>query len=149
VGGPITLKTSSDTTGTGENVQYANYIGGSRYKSSSVAKATPVQWLNPAAFAAPAAGNYGTYRRGFVVGPGYGDVDLSFLKNIPIKERLHGQFRFEMFNIFNRTNLSGPSGTVGSSSFGQTSDTVGDAGGDPGIGPGEPFNSQVALKILW
>jgi Carboxypeptidase regulatory-like domain/TonB dependent receptor len=149
VGGPITLKTSSDTTGTGENVQYANYIGGSRYKSSSVAKATPVQWLNPAAFAAPAAGNYGTYRRGFVVGPGYGDVDLSFLKNIPIKERLHGQFRFEMFNIFNRTNLSGPSGTVGSSSFGQTSETVGDAGGDPGIGPGEPFNIQVALKILW
>jgi hypothetical protein len=149
VGGPITLKTSSDTTGTGENVQYANYVGGNRYETATVVKAKPVQWLNPAAFAAPAAGAYGTYRRGFVKGPGYGDFDLSFLKNIPIKERLHGQFRFEMFNLFNRTNLSGPSGTVGGSTFGQTSDTVGDAGGDPGIGPGEPFNIQVALKILW
>ena len=43
------------------------------------------------------------------IGPGFGDVDLSLLKNMPIyKERVRAQFRVEMFNVFNRTNLAQP-----------------------------------------
>jgi hypothetical protein len=72
---------------------------------------------------------------------------MGVLKNFPIKDRLHAQFRAEMFNIFNRVNLAPPSNTVGSGF--QTADTIGDYEGAPGIGPGEPFNVQFALKILW
>jgi hypothetical protein len=36
-----------------------------------------------------------------------------------------------------------------SSSFGQSIDTAGTAYGAPGIGFGEPFNVQLALKIIF
>ena len=149
-GPPLTPKASSDATGTGENNQYANYIGGNPYTTGShaVVNAQPVLWLNPAAFAAPPAGTFGTIGRGMIHGPGFGAVDLSILRSFAIKERLRAQFHLDMFNLFNRTNLSGTSVTVGSSGFGKTSSTTGGTGA-PGIGVGEPFNIQLALKILW
>ena len=33
--------------------------------------------------------------------------------------------------------------------FGQSTDTIGDYNGAPGIGPGEPFNMQLALKLIF
>lgn len=148
-GPPLTPK-ATDTTGTGEGVLYANYIGGDPYTSGShaVVNASPVLWLNPAAFAVPPAGTYGTIGRGMIFGPGFGAVDLSVIKNIPIRERLRAQFHLDMFNVFNRTNLSGTSTTVGTSGFGKASSTTGGTGA-PGIGVGEPFNIQLALKVLW
>ena len=107
-----------------------------------------IQYLNAAAFAAPSAGTYGTIGRGMIFGPGFAAVDLSIIKNIPIKERLRAQLHFDMFNLFNRTNFGNPSVTVGSSSFGRISSTTGGSGA-PGIGVGEPFNLQLAMKILW
>jgi hypothetical protein len=53
-----------------------------------------------------------------------------------------------MFNIFNRVNLAQPSAKVGSS-LGLIGSTIGASSGLPGIGPGEPFNMQLALKILF
>jgi hypothetical protein len=32
---------------------------------------------------------------------------------------------------------------------GTVTDTIGDFNGAPGIGPGEPFNMQLALKIIF
>jgi hypothetical protein len=54
-----------------------------------------------------------------------------------------------MFNLLNHNNYSQPNGTFNSSSFGKVSDTAGDANGSPGIGPGEPFNTQLAGKIIF
>jgi len=149
-GPPITPSAASDTTGTGENVLYANYIGGDPYASGSheVVNAQPVQWLNPAAFALPPAGTYGTIGRGVIYGPGFGSVDLSVIKRIPIRESFRAQFNLDIFNLFNRTNLAGCSGTVGTSGFGKCSSTPGGTGA-PGIGVGEPFNMQLAMKVLW
>ena len=148
--GPPITPTAADTTGTGENVLYANYIGGDPYTSGShsVVNAQPVQWLNPAAFAVPRAGTYGTIGRGMLFGPGFGAVDVSVIKSISIKERLRAQFHLDMFNMFNRTNLAGVSATVGTSGFGRASSTTGGTGA-PGIGVGEPFNIQLAMKVLW
>jgi hypothetical protein len=104
-----------------------------------------VTWINPAAFA-PGATFEGDVRRNQYYGPGFSDVDLSVLKNIPVTERLKIQLRAEMFNVFNRINLaSGP----GSVSGGIVSDTIGDFNGAPGIGPGEAFNLQLAAKIIF
>jgi len=111
-------------------------------------------WVNPAAFCAPGsagcpgttdpAGNLG---RNALYGPGFADVDLSVFKNIPIRERLRLQLRAEMFNVFNRKNLATGAGSVGSN--GVVSDTIGDYNGAPGLGPGEPFNMQIAAKIIF
>jgi hypothetical protein len=91
------------------------------------------------------------------------------LKNIPIRERLKVQLRAEMFNLFNRVNLQSGPGSVPTSpcvprgpagrcapvtdpqfgGFGLVSDTIGDFNGAPGIGPGEAFNLQLAIKIIF
>jgi hypothetical protein len=82
-------------------------------------------------------------------GPGFADVDFSVFKNTPITERVKTQFRVEMFNLFNRRNYPVPNGNLSSGSFGRISDTIGDFNGATGIGAGEPFNVQLALKIVF
>jgi len=83
-----------------------------------------------------------------IYGPGFSDVDLSVFKNIPITERVKAQFRIEMFNTFNHINLASGIGATSPSS-GVIADTIGDFNGAPGIGPGEAFNMQLGLKILF
>jgi len=58
------------------------------------------------------------------------------------------ELRLEMFNLFNRVNLAQPGSRVGGG-LGRIGDTIGDSRGSPGIGPGEPFNIQLALKFLF
>ncbi len=141
-----------DETRTGQDLIGNPFAGVSHAFSKS-----GVTWINPAAFCTPiAAGGTdpsclpntfeGDLRRNQYYGPGFADVDLSVLKNIPITERVKLQLRAEMFNLFNRVNLaSGP----GSVSGGIVSDTIGDFNGAPGIGPGEAFNMQLAGKIIF
>jgi hypothetical protein len=119
-----------------------------------------VTWINPAAFCKPVADGGtagtcsgpnvfgGTLRRNQIYGPGFGDVDLSVFKNIPITERVKAQFRVELFNLFNRVNLASGAGAASPSST-VIADTIGDFNGAPGIGPGEAFNAQLALKITF
>ena len=108
-----------------------------------------VLWLNKAAFALPAPGTFGNERRNMLRGPGFSDVDFSVFKNTPITERVKTQLRIEMFNLFNRRNYPVPNATLSSGSFGRISDTIGDSIGATGIGAGEPFNVQLALKVVF
>jgi hypothetical protein len=143
-GQPFNITTSSDTTGTDEFVQRPNLVGNATggFRQEKV----NASWLNPAAFAEPADGTFGTLRRNAFYGPGYGDVDLSVFKNTAIKERVTVQVRAEMFNLFNRANFAPPSSI--SNNF-VLNDTIGDYNGAPGIGAGEPFNTQLALKVIF
>jgi hypothetical protein len=147
-GQPFTVFSSSDTTGTGEGVQRANQIGDPFAGVSHAFSKSGVTWVNPAAFADPANGTLGTSPRNGYYGPGFASVDFSVVKNTKITERINTQFRVEMYNLFNRINLAPPSGGLGGG-FGVSSDTIGDYNGAPGIGPGEAFNMQLALKIIF
>ena len=148
---PFSVFTDDQTDGTLEGTQRANQIG-NPYQGAKQAKVGG-NWLNSAAFADPAPGAYGTSRRNAYVAPGYGDVDLSIFKNTPITERVNSQLRFELFNIVNRTNFAPPLDSFqpnySTISTLQLFDTIGDFNGAPGIGEGEPFNMQVALKITF
>lgn len=106
------------------------------------------QWVDPAAFSCPGTTFLGNLSRNKFYAPGYGSVDLSVFKNIPVTERIKVQLRAEMFNLLNRINLASGGGSVGQSS-GFVSDTIGDFNGAPGIGPGEAFNMQLAAKIIF
>jgi hypothetical protein len=147
-GQPFTVFSSSDTTGTGEGVQRADQIGDPFAGVSHAFSASGVTWVNPAAFTNPAPGTFGTSPRNGYYGPGFASVDFSVVKNTKITERINTQLRIEMYNLFNRINLAPPSGGLGGG-FGKSSDTIGDYNGAPGIGPGEPFNMQLALKIIF
>jgi hypothetical protein len=148
---PITVLSPSDTSGTGEGTQRAELTGINPYLDARVEKAG-ANWLNPSAFTSPATGTFGNSRRNGFVGPGYSDVDFSVFKNTPITERVSTQFRVEMFNLFNRYNFGSPGGlnpnTAGATSLALTT-TIGNWNGAPGIGAGEPFNTQLALKIIF
>jgi carboxypeptidase family protein len=73
---------------------------------------TPKQWFNPNAFIIPVPGTWGNVGRGVLRGPGLGNLDLSFFKNIPLRERVRLQFRAETFNILNHANFGFPAMTV-------------------------------------
>lgn len=107
------------------------------------------RWFNPAAFALPKPGNFGNTQRGQFYGPGFNSVDFSIFKNTAITEKVSAQFRVEIFNLFNRLNLSGPDTSVGSGSGMGLSYATVQAYGSPGIGAGEPRNVQLALKLVW
>ncbi|WP_263415363.1 TonB-dependent receptor [Terriglobus albidus] len=143
-GNPLTCDSGSTCVsgGTSKSINYA------------LSKGVPyIQWFNPLAIVSPAALTVGTTRVGQFYGPGYASVDLSIFKNVPLREGIRAQFRGEMFNVFNRYNYSNP--TFAANSLTSNTQTTGQvtatAGGSsaPGIGAGEPFNVQLALKILF
>jgi hypothetical protein len=108
--------------------------------------------VNPAAFCVPGSTGCpgttnpaGDIARNSFYGPGFADLDLSVIKNVQTTEGLKLQLRAEMNNVFNRKNLATGAGSVGSN--GSVGDTIGDFNGAPGLGPGEPFNLQIAAKI--
>ena len=146
---PITVYAGKNISGTFEKKDRVDLIGDPYAGVDHSLTNGYVQWLNPAAFAMPAPGTFGNLGRDTLRGPGFASVDFSVFKNTPITERLSSQLRIEMFNIFNRTNLPVPNSTFSSGSFGRISDTIGDYNGATGIGAGEPFNVQLALKLIF
>ncbi len=157
-GQPINLFASNDTTGNLDFQQRPNLVGdplaGVNHSFNAAGGGMP--WINLNAFAQPAPGTFGNMPRNMIYGPGYSDVDLSVFKNIPIGERFRMQLRAEMFNVFNRINLATGSGSTSLSSacsanpqFACIGDTIGDFNGAPGLGPGEPFNMQLVVKLIF
>ncbi len=161
-GFPFTVysATGSDNSHTGNKLDRADLVSdpfsGVVQPSGGISQG--VQWINPAAFAPNAAGTFGTTKRNQFYGPRFKTIDFSVIKNTPITERVKTQFRVEMFNVFNILNLAQPGGNVlgfkGSmcicdgAAFGLLNSTV-HAPDTPGIGSGEPFNVQFALKIIF
>ena len=71
------------------------------------------------------------------------------MKHTPVTEKVMSEFRVDIFNIFNQSNLAAPSVALSSgSTFGQITNTA-QATSNPGMGYGEPFNIQFALKLLF
>ena len=93
-------------------------------------------------------GVYGNLRRDTLKGTAFGDVDFSLFKYTPITEKVKSEFRVEIFNLFNQSNLSGPGVTTSGSAYGEITNTL-NASGNPGMGYGEPFNIQFALKLIF
>jgi len=153
-GEPVNVLTGADNSGTAEGEDRADLTGAALTHNESVQSHSYAQYLTPLSagnFSVPTSATYGNLGRNQVVGPGFGDVDLSLIKNTPIyKERVRAQFRVEMFNVFNRVNLAAPLNNLGyGSAFGWSTSTIGVSYGAPGIGSGEPFNTQLALKIIF
>jgi len=79
-------------------------------------------WVNSAAFSAAPAGTWGNAPRTLddARSPRIINTDIAAQKNIPLGGSKQGQFRVEVFNLFNRPQLAGfASLTQGNSNFGQ------------------------------
>jgi len=150
-GTPVNILVGTNTSGSGEssrdrpnrNIGVAPYVA--RVTNASDTSRT-YSYLNKLAWSVPTTGTFGNERRNSVQGPGFGDVDLSFVKLTPVTERISSELRAEVFNIWNQANFANPNGTLNSSSFGLLSATR-NASSAPGLGPGEPRNMQFAFKL--
>ncbi len=88
---------------------------------------TVERWFNTAAFSQldPARGIvFGNSGIGVFRGPGLANFDFTFAKNIHVTESKYFQFRAELFNAFNRTNLGIPNVDIANPAFGQISQTA-------------------------
>ena len=101
------------------------------------------QWLNPAAFQAPAPGTYGNVPINAFVGPGAFNVDMGITRSFHTGGNREIQFRAELFNVFNTVQkldpLTPPSAVaaLNSPTFGQIT------------GAADPRIVQLALKYVF
>jgi hypothetical protein len=112
-GGVGVLATGSAAVGTARPDVVSDPNSGASHKVT--------QWFNTAAFSQVPAGQYrpGDAPPSNILGPGYGNWDLSLFKNIKTEGSTNVQLRAESFNAFNHTNFSGVATTVGQSNYGQ------------------------------
>lgn len=79
-------------------------------------------WYNPAAYTINPLYTFGNAGRNSLRGPNYFEADWSLSKGFKFRERVNMEFRWEVFNAFNRTNLALPNATVDSASAGLIQD---------------------------
>jgi hypothetical protein len=97
-------------------------------------------------YSASGVAHYGNLPRNFILGPRFGNTDLSFIKTVKLAGAARAQLRVEIFNLFNQANLGQPGRTAAplSTSFGVISNTrfpTGDSGSARQI--------QFAAKFLF
>jgi hypothetical protein len=97
-------------------------------------------------YSASGVAHFGNLPRNVIIGPGFGNTDLSFIKNVALVGSARAQLRVEIFNLFNQANFGQPGrvAAVGSTSFGVISNTrfpTGDSGSARQI--------QFAAKFLF
>jgi hypothetical protein len=99
---------ATSLSGTGLTTNQRPNLTGSSC-SAHVNGALGEQILNPAAFTLVGfkIGNFGNASRGSCSGPGLANADLALYKNWAVKEKLHLQFRLELFNALNSANFRG------------------------------------------
>jgi hypothetical protein len=95
-----------------------------------------LEFLNPAAFAIPQPGVFGNLKRGQLRGPGSVQLDLSVTRYLFDKERVVGDLRIDVFNVFNHANFNNPTASL--------PNALGLSAPDNQIQPGVPFTTLAA-----
>jgi trimeric autotransporter adhesin len=134
-GFPIAIASNTNNTNLFTRVQRVNLTGveqattGSDFdriapptgSSCVVSECGNGLWLDPAAYAIPAASTLGTSPRtdGDVRTPSRNNWDFVANKALRFGPRVRGEIRLEVLNITNTVKVRGPIHTLGSSTFGQ------------------------------
>jgi hypothetical protein len=92
-------------------------------------------------------GTFGNAGRNIIEGPGYTEWDTSFVKQLPIREQMHLEFRAEFFNILNHVNYL--FGQFGAISAEPTPLELGQTGFGFPLAARAPRQIQFALKFYF
>ena len=82
---------------------------------------TLTRYFDTGAFQQPAIYQFGNQNPGLVRSAGIVNFDFSVMRTFAMRERARLQFRGELFNICNHTNLENPGSTFGAATFGVVS----------------------------
>jgi hypothetical protein len=99
---------SGDFNADGNNFDYPNAL---TYSQSTSNQAWLTGAIPKSDFAVPAFGSEGNEKSNGFRGPNFYETNLNFYKDTRLTERVNFQFRFEVFNIFNRANYVDLGGT--------------------------------------
>jgi hypothetical protein len=96
-------------------------------------------WFNRACVTAPTDPSqpFGNAERNSVRGPFFWQFDLSASKRFSLGGTAQAEFRFEAFNLLNRTNFRAPNGNRSAAAFGTITATY------------DPRQLQLGFKFLW
>jgi hypothetical protein len=152
-GFPFGVALGFDRAGNGvDNVQSQRPNATPGVNFSDATTGDPMRFVDPSVFQLQPAGFYGNAARNALRGPNQRSFDMTLTKETAITERLKSQFRFEAFNLFNRTNFAPPE------SFNRIIYTGVDANGNAILNPtfGQLTRTatssrqlQFGLKLLW
>jgi hypothetical protein len=110
-----------------------------------------VQILNPAAFAAPTAGQLGNLGRNAFRGPGLYNADISLSRRFRFAKLGESgclTIRADAFNLLNHANLNNPVTSLDSAAFGSA--LYGRRGFNPGFPASTPLNEaprQIQIMV--
>src|SRR4029450_582586 len=95
---------------------------------ATTGSAQSLAWFNMAAFAQNPAGLWGDTPRGYLVGPAFWNVDVSFARHVDVGAK-RIELRVEVFNLFNHSNWANTVVQIGST--GLTNGPVTNTHGEP------------------
>jgi len=99
---------------------YPNVVG-----NPKVSNPTLTEWFNPAAYANPAPGTFGSSGRNTLIGPSFFNADFSLGKDFRLpREGMKLEIRADMYDVFNHINFANPDANVGYLGNGQLADTT-------------------------
>jgi hypothetical protein len=101
----VTMKNNNSYAQSGQ--WYPNLIGNPKLANRGPYHGTN-QWFNEAAFAQPANGTFGNFRRNTLYGPGLNRVNFSLGKTFAIHESIGLQIRADANNLFNHPSFQLP-----------------------------------------
>jgi hypothetical protein len=101
----VSMKTNNSYAQAGQ--WYPNLIGNPKLVNRGPYHGTN-QWFNEAAFAQPANGTFGNFRRNTLYGPGLNRVNFSLGKTFAIHENVGLQIRADANNLFNHPSFGLP-----------------------------------------
>ena len=111
-----TLNAATVNTGTGSRPD--------RVADGKLSDPTVDRWFDTSAFATPAQFTYGNAGRNILYGPGRVNFDFSLFKEFRVQEGFRLQFRTEIFNLFNTTQLDLPNASIGAGTAGTITSMV-------------------------
>jgi hypothetical protein len=112
-GSPINIITGQDRSFSANNFDRPDVIGDPVLSNGRSKQQQIAEYFNPAVFVLSQIGQFGDLGRNALYGPGSINLDAGLFKNFRFRESGNVQFRWEMFNAFNHTNLGNPVATVG------------------------------------
>jgi len=102
---PISPELGRDNAGVGSSTRQRPLASGSPVLSRD--QRTVTSWFNASVYSAPALGTFSPVSRNIVSGPGWNQVDTTFMKYFAVTEKVRFELRAEAYNLFNHTQFAG------------------------------------------